>query len=148
MKLPRAALEGIAAAEREGRAKGVRFAVAAGAGPHRFTLPWPPTVNTYWRHVGAKVLISAEGRAYRKAVFGLLAACGPLAAPVSLEIVACPPDRRKRDLDNLLKAPLDSMQHAGLYADDADVAKLTITRGPVTPGGRLLVEAATYAGTT
>ena len=33
------------------------------------SLPWPPSVNVYWRHVGAKVLISAEGRAYAKSVY-------------------------------------------------------------------------------
>jgi crossover junction endodeoxyribonuclease RusA len=32
------------------------------------TLPWPPTVNTYWRNFNGRVLISAKGREYRKAV--------------------------------------------------------------------------------
>ena len=32
------------------------------------TLPWPPTVNTYWRNFNGRTIISAKGREYRKAV--------------------------------------------------------------------------------
>ena len=36
------------------------------------SIPWPPTLNTYYRYVqtssGARVLISRDGRAYRTAV--------------------------------------------------------------------------------
>ena len=31
------------------------------------TLPWPPTVNTYWRNFGGRTIVSAKGRSYRKA---------------------------------------------------------------------------------
>jgi crossover junction endodeoxyribonuclease RusA len=31
-------------------------------------LPWPPSDNHYYRHVGPKVLISRDGRAYRARV--------------------------------------------------------------------------------
>ena len=39
------------------------------------TLPWPPTVNTYWRHAFkggvAMIYISKDGQAYRTAVMGI-----------------------------------------------------------------------------
>ena len=39
----------------------------------RLTLPWPPSVNRYYRNVSGVTKISAEGRAYRAAVVNLLA---------------------------------------------------------------------------
>jgi Holliday junction resolvase RusA-like endonuclease len=33
-----------------------------------FTLPWPPSVNTNWRTVNGRMIISAKGREYREEV--------------------------------------------------------------------------------
>jgi hypothetical protein len=49
---------------------------------------------------------------------------GPLTGPLELDVLLFPPDHRRRDLDNPLKAILDALEHAGLYADDAQVARL------------------------
>lgn len=107
------------------------------------TLPFPPSLNTYWRHVGPKVLISAAGRSYRTAVGDVVLMSvrrtRPLLGRLALRIEAQPPDRRVRDLDNLLKAPLDALTHAGLWGDDGQIDELTIVRLPPTPGGRLRV---------
>ncbi len=69
----------------------------------RLTLPYPPTINTYWRHVGPRVLISREGRTFRANVCALLAGGGPRKPPaggrIALALDAFPPDRRRRDLD-------------------------------------------------
>jgi Holliday junction resolvase RusA-like endonuclease len=32
------------------------------------TLPWPPSVNGYWRKWRGRMVISVEGRKYREAV--------------------------------------------------------------------------------
>ena len=32
------------------------------------TLPWPPSVNTYWRNFDGRMIISARGREYRETV--------------------------------------------------------------------------------
>lgn len=47
---------------------------------------------------------------------------------LSLTIDAYPPDRRKRDLDNILKSLLDALQHAGIYSDDSQIDILKISR--------------------
>jgi crossover junction endodeoxyribonuclease RusA len=48
---------------------------------------------------------------------------------------AFPPDRRRRDLDNLLKALLDSIEHAGVYEDDSQIDLLVARRRePLAPG--------------
>lgn len=109
-------------------------------------LPWPPSNNVYYRHVGPKVLISAEGRAYRDAVRSLALMHRWLRVPgkVAVHAVAHPPDRRKRDLDNLWKSVLDAATHAGLIDDDSHIDDLRITRGAVTVGGSLLVSIKPY----
>jgi crossover junction endodeoxyribonuclease RusA len=104
-------------------------------------LPYPPSVNHYWRRVGARTLISRGGRAFRQAVCAILAAAKikPLAGPLELVITVYPPDRRRRDVDNTMKSLLDAMQHGGAYHDDSQIVRLLIERGRVTPGGRTVV---------
>ncbi len=43
-------------------------------------LPFPPSVNHYYRRVGPRTLISREGRRFRERVCALLAAAGGPAA--------------------------------------------------------------------
>jgi crossover junction endodeoxyribonuclease RusA len=107
--------------------------VDVGADLIGLTLPWPPSVNRLWRCVGGRVLLSADGRAYRQAVaVAVLEQHGsgdPLTGRLSMTIRAYPPDRRRRDLDNLLKAILDSLEHAGsVYVNDSQIDHLSIHR--------------------
>lgn len=109
-----------------------------------FTLSWPPTVNTYWRRVGNRTLISRRGREYRKDVVAALRGLQGLGhARLAVRIEAYPPDKRRRDLDNITKSLLDSLAHAGAYADDEQIDDLRIVRGPVSKGGyvRVRIEA-------
>ena len=108
----------------------------------KIRLPFPPTTNTYWRHVGPRVLISREGRTFRANVCALLAGGnGPRKPPaggrIALAMDAFPPDRRRRDLDNLQKPTLDALQHAGVYEDDSQIDLLVTRRREVVPGGRV-----------
>lgn len=100
-------------------------------------LPYPPSVNRLYRRVGARTLISREGRVYRKKVCAILAALAIEEIPGSLhiEIEVYPPDRRRRDIDNVQKALLDALEHGGAYEDDSQIVKLTIEkREPEKPG--------------
>ena len=93
------------------------------------TLPFPPSVNTYWRTFNGRMLISKKGREYRKAVADeiiLQKGNKHLKGKIKLTIEAWRPDNRKRDLDNLLKAPLDALTHAGVYEDDQLIVDLRI----------------------
>jgi len=105
-------------------------------------LPWPPSVNHYWRNVGGKTLISAKGREYRDAVRILaIDESWPIHADkrLAVTIEAWVPDKRRRDLDNMLKAALDALTHAGVWEDDSQIDDLRIVRMPV--GGMLKIEA-------
>lgn len=104
-------------------------------------LPYPPSINHYWRRVGWRTLISREGRRYRKDVIARLAArrAPPLTGRLAVQLTVFPPDNRRRDLDNLQKALFDALQRAGVYVDDSQIDDLHVQRGAVFPGGEVLV---------
>jgi len=106
-----------------------------------FELPWPPSINHYYRRVGFRTLISREGRRYRREVVARLAArrTRPMRGRLKVVVHVFPPDRRRRDLDNLSKALWDALEHAGVFVDDSQIDDLRIRRGPVVPGGKVLV---------
>lgn len=121
----------------------------------QFKLPFPPSVNHYWRYISrgaqaGRVLISEEGRAYRTScaaeVLQQRVPRHELSGRLSVAIQAYPPDRRRRDLDNLLKGSLDALKHCGLIQDDGDIDDLHVMRGPVESGGSLLVTIREVAG--
>jgi len=121
-------------------------------------MPWPPSVNTYWRSVPARrrgipgasggccrVLLSRAGRAYRREACARLAAWRdrrPLEGRLSVSVQLLPPTRRALDIDNRLKGLLDALQHAGVIRDDGQIDRLVVERGPVLTGGgaRVVIE--------
>lgn len=101
---------------------------AAAVAELRFVLPFPPSVNRYYRNIGYRTLLSREGRAYRDAVCALLAGRvqQPLSVPLQAELHLFPPDRRRRDWDNFQKGVWDALQHAGIYHDDSQIRRAFI----------------------
>ena len=109
----------------------------------QFFLPWPPSNNTYYRRVGNKTLISKKGREYKKAVLDHCLRFGVKSFgedKLSVVLIAYYPDRRKRDLDNLFKAVLDSLMKAGVFNDDSQIEYLSIKRGPQGKPGVIFVD--------
>lgn len=107
-----------------------------------YELPYTPSINHYWRRVGDRTLISRTGRLFRKRVVDQLAYQGVEATDgrVGLFISVFPPDRRRRDLDNILKALLDALQHGGVYQDDSQIDSIEIVRSDAEPpDGKVLV---------
>lgn len=128
------------------------------AGTLTFTLPYPPSLNSIWRSIlvrftpknpkaipyRVKVLLSEEGRNYRRAVLSCVQNLGqprtPPGARLQLELIVSPPDLRKRDLSNIPKALEDALTHAKVWADDSLIDVLIVRRAPVFPGGRVVVQ--------
>lgn len=110
-------------------------------------LPWPPSVNHYWRTprtgpLAGRTMVSEHGRLYRAAVAEqvmLQGAARLMAGRLSVEVEVIEPDRRARDIDNLLKATLDSLTHAGVWMDDQQIDDLRIWRRPGVIGGMVKV---------
>ncbi len=116
----------------------------------RLSLPWPPSVNHYWRSIlvgrRCRVVISRDGRAYRRAVCAVFATArpagwtGPLEGRLYAKVMLHPPTRRSIDIDNRMKALLDAMEHAGVYRDDSQIDHLEVVRADVTKTGAATVE--------
>lgn len=116
-----------------------------------FELPWPPSVNHYWRNVvvgrHARTLISADGRAYKRNVgqavleqtIGRQRKHNPFMGHVHVVLTLYPPDRRQRDIDNSIKAVLDALTSAKVWRDDSQVDELHVTRSKVVQGGKAVV---------
>jgi crossover junction endodeoxyribonuclease RusA len=119
-----------------------------GATPLTLELPYPPSVNHYWRRVGARTLISREGRRFRARVAAHLATrrIRRLDGALDVHVTVHPPDRRRRDLDNAMKALLDALAHGGVYEDDGQIDRLEIVRGDVVPEGKVVVRIAPLDG--
>ena len=86
--------------------------------------------------------MSKKARVYRQsAVRSVLAADANkhLSCRLSVEIELYPPDRRKIDVDNRIKAVLDLLQHAGVYQDDSQIDRILIERREVEKGGVAVV---------
>ncbi len=104
-----------------------------------FYIPYPPSVNDIWRHTSRGVFISEVGLAYRKQCgIRLMQQKVPrwdrgIRGRLGLEIKALPPKQKRkfRDLDNLLKASLDALQHCGVIENDGHFDRIVIERGAV-----------------
>lgn len=123
----------------------------------KFFLPFPPSVNTYWRspNKGAakgKILVSEVGRRFKHAaraaiIEQLKAFPKPSSAPAAVEIILYPPDYRRRDLNNYNKALLDALTYAGIWEDDSQVKRMTIEWGENVKGGRVEITISAYKKT-
>lgn len=92
------------------------------------TLPFPPSINGYWRTFRGRQIISKRGREYRRLVLSQIAHNPNKRLKNNLEVtmVLFPPDRRKRDIDNYTKAVFDAITHAGVWEDDSQVKLLIL----------------------
>lgn len=106
-------------------------------------LPWPPSNNHYYTVVRGRKILSKAGRDYATSAVVACAGQGRPAKPLSgrlrVEVVVCPPDRRKRDLDNLAKPVLDALTKGGVIEDDSLIDDLRFVRVGIVPGGSVTV---------
>lgn len=91
--------------------------------------------------MGYRVIVSEEARQYKKLLLGYahIWKRPKLLGRLSVEISAYPPNKRIRDLDNLLKVTLDSLQYAGLFENDSQIDSILIKRKEIVPNGQLFV---------
>ena len=108
------------------------------------SLPYPPSVNNYWksRWTGKFIqhYITPAGRKFRQDVIRSLSDWDMMLGPLALAIEVFPPDRRARDIDNVLKALCDALEHAGVMENDSQIVDLHIVKhAEPSPPGRVEV---------
>lgn len=108
-----------------------------------FTLPWPPSANHLRMAVRGRLISTQAARDYReRCLVSMLQQGIPklgLAGSLTLSITAMPPDNRRRDLSNIIKAAEDSIVAHGLIEDDSLIDRLSVERLACHPGGLLVL---------
>lgn len=81
----------------------------------------PPSANRLWRYSEGRVHKSAEYRTWLATVqweiFSQIKK-QTIEGPFKMTLAAQRPDRRRRDIDNLIKPTLDALAHAKVIEDD------------------------------
>ena len=105
---------------------------------------WPPSTNSIWRNVHGRTVLAAPARSFFVRAVDYIGLKYPQAEPlrgsVAVTIRLYPPDRRKFDIDNRCKALLDTLSKAGIFEDDSQVDRLTVSREAPEKGGRVEVD--------
>ncbi|OHB48034.1 MAG: hypothetical protein A2Y10_08680 [Planctomycetes bacterium GWF2_41_51] len=113
-------------------------------------LPYPPSVNHYFKRRGKQTFIGADGIMFRRKVcLALMAArVSPMAGMLAMKVRAYPPDRRKRDIDNIQKPLLDALEKGRAFFNDCQIKHLTtVMREPIS-GGKTIVTIRTISDRT
>jgi len=107
------------------------------------TLPYPPSANRLWRAVNGRNIKSAEYRQWLVKARACIPveARGKITGPYFMAVRADRPDRRARDLTNLLKPTEDALLFdkaqpllKGVVRDDSDAAGVAIVWSDREPG--------------
>lgn len=94
-----------------------------------FKFPYPPTVNHCWGRSGKAYFLSAKYKTFLEDVALVVAGTKLIpSANYFLELTVTPPDRRKRDLDNVFKPILDALTRCCVWQDDSAVSFLKAER--------------------
>ena len=102
-------------------------------------LPYPPSVNAYYGHRSSgkhRVIkyVKADGKQFQQDVEVLIRELGissifPLSGRLAVKVLLTEPaPKRKRDIDNPMKALLDAITLAKVWVDDSQIDDLHIKR--------------------
>lgn len=102
------------------------------------TIPFPPSVNTYWGFKGSQRFLTSRAKVFKGLVATEFQRSGHEGfgeSRLAVTIKLYPPDRRVRDIDNVVKSTLDALCQAGVFVDDGQIDMLHVTRENVIKWG-------------
>lgn len=109
------------------------------------SLPYPPSGNHMWKHAKGKHYLTKEATSYYEQVAWVIKSAGMamgLECRLEVEVDIYPPDKRKRDLSNVIKVVEDGCTKAGLWLDDSQIDRLVLQRMPSIKGGAIALRIA------
>ena len=88
----------------------------------------PPSANTSYRvnYKTKKLFVTARTAEFRKVVRAhwLTQKKDTFVGDIAVTMKVCAKNKKKRDLDNLIKPTLDAFQLAGVFVDDSHVTRI------------------------
>lgn len=118
---------------------------------YTYLLPFPPSVNGYWRTASVQIgrrranrtLLSARARKYKTDVKKLMFTTDrppePITGPVVVTVTLSPPTHQARDIDNYMKPLFDVMTENGIWEDDSQVDVMIVARDAVVSPGSAVI---------
>ncbi len=109
------------------------------------SLPFPPSTNSLYRNVSGRGRVKTERyKTWLRAAGNEVLATPlqrrlPIEGKFTLTVLAGRPDKRLRDLDNLLKAVGDLLQSHGLIENDCLAESITVAWSPTVEKRRIVV---------
>ena len=96
------------------------------------TIPFPTVSgNHMWKRSGRAVYLVPKAREYYALVAHTVRAnyhAVNFSTALKVSMAIYPPDKRKRDITNLLKVIEDALTRAGVWADDSLVTELHVSK--------------------
>jgi len=105
-------------------------------------LPYPIncSVNHLYTKTKTGFYINKSAKNYKEIVYYLALKVNKFGNKnVEVKIELYPPDKRKRDLDNILKIVLDALQFAKIIENDCQIVNLCVTKKEIVKKGCLKV---------
>ena len=118
----------------------------------KLDLPYPISVNRYWKFWQGSPRVSKEAKAYKQevALIAKIAGANPVDGDVKVTIVLHPkqnqdgsPSRTRMDLDNTQKVALDALNGIA-YMDDKQIVHIVTSLGEAKPKGGLSVSVKSF----
>lgn len=106
-------------------------------------VPFPYVLGNHaWKHAGRKHYLTEKAKRYYWDVAYVCRAQNAvwrLEGSLEVEVRIYPPDKRKRDADNVWKVVADSLTKAGVWCDDSQIHDIRLLRLPVDGTARVEV---------
>lgn len=108
-------------------------------------VPMPPSVNRNTRFGKNGAYSSSEYKAWQRDVgkIFMAAKAQELPPPYKISYEVGRPDKRQRDIDNLIKPLNDALQRAGILTNDSLVDEIFIKWDNLTPKGMVTIHVIT-----